>query len=61
MIIYVYLYGKTWADHIVKLWQKNRKQTIDQIVDSVMNLEQGSKIQVLAPVVRGRKVSLKNY
>ena len=38
-----------------KLWKKNRKQTIDQIIDNIMNLPEGTKIQVLAPVVRGRK------
>ncbi|RMF70025.1 MAG: excinuclease ABC subunit UvrA [Calditrichaeota bacterium] len=32
-----------------------QRQTIQQIVDSVLGLEQGTKIQVLAPVVRGRK------
>ena len=34
---------------------KIEKQTIDQIIDNILTLEQGTKIQVLAPVVRGRK------
>lgn len=37
------------------MWQKIEKQTIDQVVDSLMELEEGTKIQVFAPVVRGRK------
>lgn len=40
---------------------KNRKQTIDQIVEIVMNLDEGTKIQVLAPVVRGKKVNIKPF
>ena len=32
-----------------------KKQTVDQMVDQVMALPEGTKIQLLAPVVRGRK------
>ena len=35
--------------------KKIEKQTIDQIIDNIMSLPEGTKIQVLAPVVRGRK------
>ena len=35
--------------------KKIEKQTIDQIVDDVMKLEEGTKIQILAPVIRGKK------
>ena len=35
--------------------KKIEKQSIDQIVDNVMKLEEGTKIQILAPVVRSRK------
>lgn len=35
--------------------KKIEKQTIDQIVDAVMEYEEGTKIQILAPVVRGKK------
>lgn len=35
--------------------KKIEKQTIDQIIDTVLELEHGTKIQVLSPVVRGRK------
>ena len=34
---------------------KIEKQSIDQIVDNVMKLEEGTRIQVLAPIVRSRK------
>lgn len=32
-----------------------RQQTVDQIVDKIMELDEGTKIQLLAPIVRGRK------
>ena len=35
--------------------EKIEKQTIDQIVDNVLDLEEGTRIQVLAPVIRGQK------
>lgn len=46
--------------HIVRNVVKNRKQSIDQIIDNIMSLEEGTKIQVLAPIVRGRKVNIQN-
>jgi excinuclease ABC subunit A len=35
--------------------KKIEKQTIDQIVDQILELEQGTKIQILSPVIRGKK------
>lgn len=53
------LYARIGVPYCPNCGKRIEKQTIDQIVDSVMNLEQGSKIQVLAPVVRGKKGEFK--
>lgn len=37
------------------MWKSNFKQTVDQIVDILMKLPERTKIQLLAPIVRGRK------
>jgi len=49
------LYARVGVPYCPECGKKIEKQTIDQIVDSIMELEEGTKIQVLAPVVRGRK------
>ena len=49
------LYARTGVPHCPHCGKKIEKQSIDQIVDSVMSLPEGEKIQVLAPVVRARK------
>ena len=49
------LYARIGVPYCPNCGKKIEKQTIDQIVDSVLELEEGTKIQVLAPVVRGRK------
>ncbi len=49
------LYARVGTPYCPNCGKKIEKQTIDQIVDSVMSLEEGTKIQVLAPVIRGRK------
>ena len=49
------LYARIGVPHCPKCGKKIEKQTIDQIVDSIMELEEGTKIQILAPVVRGKK------
>ena len=49
------LYARIGVPYCPKCGKKIEKQTIDQIVDNIMELPEGSKIQVLAPVVRGRK------
>ncbi len=49
------LYARIGVPHCPQCGKEIKKQTVDQMVDEIMNLEQGSKIQLLAPVVRGRK------
>ncbi len=49
------LYARVGTPYCPNCGKKIEKQTIDQIVDNVMSLEEGTKIQVLAPVIRGRK------
>ena len=49
------LYARVGEPHCPHCGKKIEKQSIDQIVDNVMKLEEGTRIQVLAPVVRSRK------
>ncbi len=49
------LYARIGIPHCPKCGREIKKQSVDQMVDHIMSLEQGSKIQLLAPVVRGRK------
>lgn len=49
------LYARIGVPYCPNCGKKIQKQTIDQIVDEIMGLEEGTKIQVLAPIVRGRK------
>ena len=49
------LYARIGVPYCPNCGKKIEKQTVDQIVDNVMALEEGTRIQVLAPVVRGRK------
>ena len=49
------LYARIGIPHCPHCGKKIEKQSIDQIVDNVMKLEEGTRIQVLAPVVRSRK------
>ncbi len=49
------LYARIGVPYCPNCGKKIEKQTIDQIIDSVMSLEEGTKIQILAPVVRGKK------
>lgn len=49
------LYARIGIPHCPNCGREIKKQTIDQMVDQIMGLEQGTKIQLLAPVVRGRK------
>ena len=49
------LYARIGVPYCPNCGRKIEKQTIDQIVDTIMNFEEGTKIQILAPVVRGRK------
>ena len=49
------LYARIGIPHCPKCGRAITKQTIDQMVDAVMQLPERTKIQILAPVVRGRK------
>ncbi|NNJ32627.1 excinuclease ABC subunit UvrA [Lacrimispora defluvii] len=49
------LYARIGIPHCPKCGREIRKQTIDQMVDQIMELPERTKIQLLAPVVRGRK------
>ena len=49
------LYARTGIPHCPKCGREIRKQTVDQMVDQIMSLPERTRIQLLAPVVRGRK------
>ena len=49
------LYASIGVPHCPKCGKKISMQTVDQIVDSIMELEKGTKILVMAPVIRGKK------
>ena len=49
------LYARIGIPHCPVCGREIKQQTVDQIVDKVLTLPQGTKIQVLAPIVRGRK------
>ncbi|EET60600.1 putative excinuclease ABC, A subunit [Marvinbryantia formatexigens DSM 14469] len=49
------LYARIGTPHCPKCGQEIRKQTVDQMVDQLMELPERTKIQLLAPTVRGRK------
>ncbi len=52
---YRLLYARTGHAHCPQCGREIREQSIDQIVDSVMSWPDGVKIQILAPVIRGKK------
>ena len=49
------LWARAGVPHCPKCGKEIRRQTIDQIVDKILQLPQGTRFQVLSPVVRGKK------
>lgn len=49
------LYARIGVPHCPVCGKEIKQQTVDQIVDRIMTIESGSKIQVMAPVIRGKK------
>ncbi len=49
------LYARVGVPHCPECGKEIRQQTVDQMVDAVMALPEGTKMQLMAPVVRGRK------
>ncbi|MGF7398864.1 excinuclease ABC subunit UvrA [Thermoanaerobacterium thermosaccharolyticum] len=49
------LYARIGIPHCPKCGKEISMQTVDQMVDRVMKLKEGSRIQILSPIVRGRK------
>ena len=52
---YRLLYARVGIPHCPQCGKPIHKQTVDQIVDHILELDEGTKIQLLAPIVRGRK------
>lgn len=49
------LYARIGIPHCPVCGREITQQTIDQIVDQILSLEEGTRIQLLAPIIRGRK------
>ena len=49
------LYARIGVPHCPNCGKKIEKQTLDQIVDNILTLKQGTKIQILSPIIRGKK------
>ena len=49
------LFARVGTPHCPKCGKEIHKQTVDQIVDKILELDEGTRIQLLAPVVRNRK------
>lgn len=49
------LWARVGVPHCPKCGKEIRRQTVDQIVDKVLAMEEGTRFQVLAPIVRGKK------
>ena len=49
------LWARVGTPHCPKCGKEIRQQTIDQIIDQVLSLPEGTRIQVMAPIIRGKK------
>ena len=52
---YRLLYARVGHSHCPQCGREIEEQSVDQIIDTVMSWEEGTKIQILAPVIRGKK------
>lgn len=55
------LFARTGTPYCYKCGRKIHSQTTDQIVDAILNMPRGSRIEILAPVVRGKKGEHKDF
>ena len=55
------LYARIGVPHCPNCGKEIRSQTVDEMADQIMQLPQGTKIQLLAPVVSGKKVSMPRF
>ena len=49
------LYARIGIPHCTVCGREIKQQTVDQVVDKILELSEGTRIQLLAPIVRGRK------
>ena len=49
------LYARVGVPHCPNCGKRIRKQSVDEIVDQILELEEGTKLLILAPVIRGKK------
>ena len=49
------LWARVGTPHCPKCGKEIKQQTIDQIIDQVLNLPEGTRVQIMAPVIRGKK------
>lgn len=52
------LYARVGIPHCPNCGKRIKKQTIDEIVDQILSYEEGTKILVVTPVIRGKKVNM---
>ena len=58
---YRLLYARCGHAHCPNCGREIREQSVDQIIDTVMGWEDGTKMQILAPVIRGKKVNTRRF
>ena len=58
---YRLLYARCGHAHCPECGREIREQSVDQIIDTVMGWEDGTKMQILAPVIRGKRVNIRRF